>query len=135
MEDNFFDVCVQLCILGYLLGDVEKKHCFELVTNLLMDSNFQEWTSKLKMEEIEHTAWLLINHYGSDLLDDVKVALPKAMKTIITNIEYLHNKNKLELAQLKHNATKETFERTQGMFREILQSQKNEVYGLKWKQL
>lgn len=135
MEDNFFDVCVQLCILGYLLGDVEKKHCFQLVNDLLTDSKFQEWTSELKMEEIEHTAWLFINHDESDLLDDVTVALPKAMKDLITGMENLKSSNKLELEKLKHKATKETFRRTECIFKEILDSQQNKIYELEWKQL
>lgn len=135
MEDQFFDVCVQLCILGYLLDDDNKKQCFDLVNKFLTDSKFQEWTSKLQMEEIEHTAWLFINHNDSHLLDDVKVALPKAMEDLITGLENLQSSNKLELEKLKHKATKETFRHTECIFKEILQSQQNKIYELEWKQL
>lgn len=135
MEDKFFDVCVQLCILGYLLDETDKKQCFDLVSDLLTDTKFQEWTSKLQMEEIEHTAWSFINYGESDLLDDVTVALPKAMKDLITGMENLKSSNKLELEKLKHKATKETFRRTKCIFKEILESQQNKIYELEWKQL
>lgn len=135
MEDQFFDVSVQLCILGYLLDETDKKQCFDLVSDLLTDTKFQEWTSELKMEEIEHTAWLFINHNDSHLLDDVKVALPKAMKKLIQGMQTLQSSNELELEKLKHTATKQTFRRTQCIFKEILQNQQNKIYELEWKQL
>ena len=135
MKDQFFDVCVQLCVLGYLLESEDKQHCFKLVNNLLTDSKFEEWTSELCLEEIEHTSWLFINHYGSDLISEVKVTLPKAMKTLLSNIKRLQITNKLELAKMHHEATKSTFHSTQCLFDEILRQQKKELYKLEWENL
>lgn len=134
MEDQFFDVCVQMCILGYVLEE-DKKHCFDLVNDLLTDTKFQEWTNKLSMEEIEHTAWLFLNHYGTDIIDEVRVKLPIAMKKLLSDFKTLQYKNALEVSKLKHNATKQTFQRAQGLFDAILHSQQQNIYELEWKNM
>ena len=135
MEDQFFDVCVQLCVLGYLLDDLEKQQCFELVESILTDPTFQKWTSKLKMDEIEQTAWMFVSDSPTTLLDEVRVTLPEAMQTLVTNIETLQVENELELAKIRHSATKDTFQRTQCLFKVILENQKNKIYELEWKSL
>lgn len=135
LEDQFFDVCVQLCVLGYLLDDVEKQQCFELVKSILIDPTFEKWTSKLNMDDIEQTAWLFVSDSPTTLLDEVRVTLPEAMQTLVTNIETLKVKNELELAKIRHRATKDTFQRTQTFFNEILDNQKKQIYELEWKSL
>lgn len=135
IENKFYDVCVQLCILGYLLDDEDKKHCFDMTNKLLTNPDFDQWTQYLKLKDIEETAWIFVNHYGEDLIPEVQLALPKAMTDLMTSIKHLKVENALNMAKLKHEATKCVFRQTKSLFDEILLQQKEHIYQLEWKNL
>jgi hypothetical protein len=135
MEDQFFDVCVQLSILGHLVEGTQKTQCFDMRNRLLNEDTFLPWTSNLSAKEVKHTAQLFLTHYGQDILQEVTISLPTAMRKLMASVDNMKRKNSLELAKLRHAATKEVFSSINVCMKELIEDQQAEIFELEWKAL
>ena len=135
MDDQFFDVCVQLSILGHLVEGTQKTQCFQMRDRLLNEDTFLPWTSSLNAKEVKHTAQLFLTRYGQDILQEVTVSLPTAMKKLMDGIQNIKSKNDLDLAKLRHAATKGVFASVKVCMNELIEEQKAEIFDLEWKAL
>lgn len=135
MEDQFFDVCVQLSVLGHLVEGTQKTQCFDMRNRLLNEDTFLPWTSSLSAKEVKHTAQLILTHYGQDILEEVTVSLPTAMRKLMASVENMKRKNDLDLAKLRHAATKEVFASIKVCMTEMIEEQQADIFDLEWKAL
>ncbi len=63
MKDQFFDLLVQIYILGYVSGQEDQVRCVGIVRKFLIDPDFEEWVGDFTETEIENTAHIFIKNY------------------------------------------------------------------------
>ena len=135
MENNFFDICVQVTILSRFVENEDHETCLRIVDTILNDKQFQEWTQGIDPNDVDHIASLFVKEYGSGIVSEIVTKLPKAMQSLLSNFEYLDLMNEIAKKELQHKACKEMYDVVERRFKCMLEIQREEIEGLKWKEL
>jgi len=135
MQNNFFDICVQVTVLSHFVDSEDQKTCVRLVNTMLGEQEFQEWTKGIDPKEVDHTATLFVNRYGPGIVTEITDKLPKAMQTLMSEFEYLDLVNDIAKKELQHQACEEMYQEVERRFKCMLGEQKKEIDELKWEEL
>lgn len=134
-EDQFFDLAVQIGVLGYYVNDSDQKRCCDIIYDLLTHPVFQKWTKNLDLDHVEFVAWLIVKNAEHPMVADLREKLPQTLETLIQSIENESQMIELQLKKLEYASMEDLAEKMQINFQTLLEEKRQEIMKLEWKKL